>query len=165
MKKLSVKLEEGILGERRSLGLILLLGWTTIMALIAITNLTDLFYSFGWLSWAFRSGNVEYIGEATSKYISDETLSQWLLGVIVVGQFLIVAFLGRAAWAWKFKKSNATRCARAALALLAAQWLAFYIGIEIFVSYRAGVSNTWATTELVATLATIFVIELVGDSD
>ncbi len=160
MKKLSTKL-----GKRRSIGMILLLGWATTMTLIAITNLTDLFYSFGWLSWPFRSNNVEFLGQATSQYVSNETLSQWLLGVIVIGQFVIVALLWRAVRAWKINKSNATRAARAALSLLAAQWLAFYIGIEIFVSYRVEVSNTWATTELVATLASILVIELVGDPD
>jgi hypothetical protein len=153
------------LAKRRSIGSILLAGWALLMTLIALTNLTDLLYSFGWISWPFRSGNVDYLTKVTSAYVSDKALSQWLLGVIVVGQFVIVAMLWRSARSWKLNKPSSARNARAALGLLSAQWFVFAISTELFVSYRVLPDTKDFMLWLTATLATLLVVDLVSDPD
>ena len=97
--------------------------------------------------------------------MSDKALSQWLLGVIVVGQFVIVAMLWRSARSWKLNKPSAARNARAALGLLAAQWFVFAISTELFVSYRVLPDTKDFMLWLTATLATLLVVDLVSDPD
>ncbi len=151
------------LSRRRTIGAVLLLAWTAYEGLSCGGNASELASSWGWFHLAFRSGNVSYLTKATSNYFEVSGVSQALLTVIVVGQLLVTVLLVRASARWIGGRADAPQAARAALVLTALQWLVFAVAVEVFVSYRIGVTDQTFMILTAATLATLLVVELLPD--
>ena len=139
---------------------LLLAGWALYITVVTASNLSDLFWSFHWENWAFRSGNLAYIATATRIYFKTEQANQALLALVIVWEGTAVVFLGLAALRWARGGEAALACARRGLVLLGLLWFGFAISAELFVAYDRGVNESAYWILATAVLATMAVLEI-----
>ncbi|MEI8000852.1 MAG: hypothetical protein WCI50_05820 [Actinomycetes bacterium] len=151
------------LARKRTVVTVLLLAWAAYEGLSCTTNATELASSWGWFDIAFRSGNVSYLTKATGSYFTSPGVSEALLAVIVLGQLLVTVLLVRAVARAVRGRDDSAPAARAALVLTALQWLVFAVAVEVFVSYRVGVTDETFMILAATALATLVVVELLPD--
>lgn len=139
---------------------LLLAGWALYITVVTASNLSDLFWSFHWENWAFRSGNLAYIATATRIYFKTEQANQALLALVIVWEGTAVVFLWLAALRWARGGEAALACARRGLVLLGLLWFGFAISAEFFVAYDRGVNESAYWILATAVLATMAVLEI-----
>lgn len=145
-------------------GALLLAAWALYITVITASNLTDLFSSFGWEHWAFRSGNLAYITKATSIYFHNVHANQALLALVILWEGVSAILLWLAALHWARAGSAALAGARRGLILLALLWFGFAISTEFFIAYDRGVNESAYWTLATAILATLITLEIWGRS-
>ncbi len=143
-------------------GSLLLAGWALYITVVTASNLSDLFWSFHWENWAFRSGNLAYIATATRIYFKTEQANQALLALVIVWEAAAVVSLWLAALRWARGGEAALGCARRGLVLLGLLWFGFAISAELFVAYDRGVNESAYWILATAVLATMAVLEILG---
>jgi hypothetical protein len=150
------------LGDRRVACVLCLAGWATYISLVTASNLTELMHSFGWVSWTFRSGNLDFIGTATKIYVSSRAVNQVLLAGVIAWEGLSAVLFWRATVRYASAQRDGLPAARAALVLLGSLWFAFAIATELFVAYDRGINESSYWTLATAILATLVVLHVVG---
>jgi hypothetical protein len=138
----------------------LLAGWALYITVVAASNLSDLFWSFHWENWAFRSGNLAYIATATRIYFTTEQGNQALLALVIVWEGVAAVLLWLAALRWPRGGEAALACARRGLVLLGLLWFGFAVSTELFVAYDRGVNESAYWILATAVLATVTVLEI-----
>src|SRR5215471_1836507 len=103
-------------------GPMLLAGWALYITIVTASNLTDLFWSFHWENWAFRSGNLAYIASATRIYFTTEQANQALLALVTAWEGVAAVLLWLAALRWARGGEAALACARHGLVTLGLLW-------------------------------------------
>jgi hypothetical protein len=141
-------------------GALLLAAWALCITVVTASNLTDLFSSFGWEHWAFRSGNLAYITKATSIYFHDVQANQALLALVIVWEGASATLLWLAALRWARAGEAALAGARRGLVLLGLLWFGFAISTEFFIAYDRGVNESAYWTLATAILATVITLEI-----
>lgn len=136
--------------------------WALYITVVTASNLSDLFWSFHWENWAFRSGNLAYIATATRIYFKTEQANQALLALVIVWEAAAVVSLWLAALRWARGGEAALGCARRGLVLLGLLWFGFAISAELFVAYDRGVNESAYWILATAVLATMAVLEIAG---
>jgi hypothetical protein len=105
-------------------------------ATVALSNLTDVLWSFGLVDLAWRSGNVAWVRSA----LGFAGKPQWLALVVVCGATLVqalVAFLYlRAAARVAWRAPGAIEAFRAATVPGIALWFGFTVGVELFLAFE-----------------------------
>lgn len=119
-------------------GQLLLAGWALYITVVTASNLTELFWSFRWENWAFRSGNLAYTAAATRLYFHSEQANQALLALVIAWGGAAGALLWLAALRWARGRETALDCARRGLVALGLLWFGFAISTELFVAYDRG---------------------------
>ena len=152
----------GWLEDRRTLGFGLLALWAVYFIVIAAGNLTDLLWSFGWIDWAFRSGNLHWVTVTTSIYVHSEPLDQVLLLGAVLAEGLAGLLLCRAAIQWAKRGPTAQAAARAGLLVGAAVFIVYAISVEATISYARGQNESDYWVIIGSLLASLLVIALLG---
>jgi hypothetical protein len=140
----------------------LLAAWALYITVVTASNLTDLFSSFGWEAWAFRSGNLAFIETATRIYFRNMQANQALLALVIVWEGTAAVLLWLAALRWARAGQAALIRARQGLVLLGLLWFGFAISTELFVAYDRGVNESAFWTLAIANLATVITLELWG---
>ena len=140
----------------------LLAAWALYITVVTASNLTDLFSSFGWETWAFRSGNLAFIATATRIYFHSMQVNQALLALVIVWEGTAAVLLWLAALRWARAGQAALTRARQGLVLLGLLWFGFAISTELFVAYDRGVNESAFWTLAIAVLATVITLELWG---
>ena len=141
-------------------GAALLAGWALYITVVTASNLTDLFWSFHWENWAFRSGNLAYIATATRIYFRTEQANQALLALVIAWEGAAAALVWLAALRWARGSRAALACARRGLVTLGLLWFGFAISAEIFVAYDRGVNESAYWILATAVLVTVAVLEM-----
>ncbi len=115
---------------------VLLLFWAVWLSVVFLSNVADAAKGLGWLneSWAFASGNFNFIRETTTRYGTPD----WVNGVLFTGVILwegfATLFFWWAGWTFRGRGSgrNAVYLAFSASLLL---WGAFLVADEVFIAY------------------------------
>jgi hypothetical protein len=152
----------GWLEDRRTLGFGLLLAWAVYFTVIAIGNLSDLLWSFGWLDWSNRSGNLHWIAVTTEVYVHSRPLNQILLAGAVVWEGAAAVLLFRALVLWTRRRPNAQPAARGSLLAATALWFSYAIITELTVSYSRGNAESDYWVICGSSLASLLVIGLLA---
>jgi len=152
----------GWLEDRRTLGFGLLLLWAVYFAVIAFGNLSELLWSFGWIDWADRSGNLHWIAVTTEIFVESRALNQLLLGGAILIEAAASVLLWRALVLWVKKAPSAQAAARGGLLVATTVWFTYAIITELTVSYQRGnnESDYWVICS--SSLATFLVIALLA---
>ena len=152
----------GWLGDRRTLGFGLLLAWAIYFTVISFGNLVELLWSFGWIDWANRSGNLHWIAVTTEIWVESRALNQLLLAGAVAFEGVAAALLWRALAQWMRKAPTALGAARAGFIVGTAVWLAYAIITELTVSYQRGENESDYWVICSSSLASLLVIALLA---
>ena len=150
------------LEDRRTLGFLLLALWAVYFIVIAAGNFTDLLWSFGWIDWAFRSGNLHWVTVTTSIYFHSEAIDQLLLAGAVFAELFAGVLLCRAAIQWAKRSPTAQAASRAGLLVGAAVFFVYAISVEATISYARGQNESDYWVIIGSLLASLLVIALLA---
>jgi hypothetical protein len=153
------------LEDRSTPGLLLVTGWAAYITVVTASNLSELLWSFGWVDWSFRSGNLGYIHDATEIYFDSRAVNQLLLAGAMLWEATAAVLLWRAAALWLKRAPRVRSAAAAGLLVLSALWFAFAIGTEAFVAYDRGIDESAYWVLAAATLASLLVTVWSARSD
>jgi hypothetical protein len=152
----------GWLEDRRTLGLVLLLLWAVYFTVIAFGNLVELLWSFGWIDWANRSGNLKWVGVSVEIFVDSRPLDQVLLAGAIAWEATAAALLWRALVQWGKKATSSQAAARGALLFASTLWFTYAIVTELTVSYSRGNNESDYWVICGSSLATILIIALLA---
>lgn len=139
----------------------LLVFWAVWFSIVFLTNVADAAKAVGLLdkSWAFASGNYNFLANTTAKYDTPDWANTTLFAGVIAWEGLSAALFWRAAWLFRTASSRSARWAAFTAALLL--WAAFMIADEVFIEY--GVERTHLGL-FSAQLLTLLAMELLPDA-
>jgi hypothetical protein len=150
------------LGDRRTFGFAVLVLWAVYFLVTAAGNLTDLFWSFGWIDPAFRSGNLHWVTVTTSIYVQSTALDQFLLAGALLGEALAGFLFCRAAIQWVKRVPTAQLAARAGFVIGTSVFFVYAISVEATISYERGQNETDYWVIIAGLLLSLLVTSLVA---
>jgi hypothetical protein len=140
---------------------VLLLFWAVWLSVVFLSNLADAAKGLGLLgeSWAFASGNLQFIKETTGRYGTPGWLNGVLFAGVIVWEGVAALLFWRAGWTFRGRDSG-RKVVYAAFTVSLLLWGAFLVADEIFIAYAV------ASTHLrlfIAHLVTLLAIELLPE--
>jgi hypothetical protein len=137
---------------------LLLLVWAVWLSVVFLSNLADTAKGLGWLgdSWAFASGNLQFVRETTARYGTSDMVNGLLFAGVVVWEGITAALFWRAVWRFRGRDvgRRAVYLAFTASLLL---WAGFLVADEVFIAYPLEGTHLRL---FVAQLLTLLAIEL-----
>jgi hypothetical protein len=139
----------------------LLLAWAFWLSVVFLSNLADAAKGLGWLdkSWAFASGNLQFIRETTARYATPDAVNGVLFAGVVVWEGVAAMLFWRAARAYRGQgvgRRDVYRAFSASLLL----WAGFLVADELFIAYPLESAHLRL---FMAHLLTLLAIELLPD--
>ncbi|HEX4589968.1 MAG TPA: hypothetical protein VH120_08575 [Gemmataceae bacterium] len=140
----------------------LLVAWAVWLSVVLLTNLADAVKGLGWLgeSWAFASGNLQFIRETTARYGTPDVVNGVLFGGVVVWEGVAAVLFWRAALAFRGRGVGRTAMYQA-FAVQLLLWFGFLVADEVFIAYPLEATHLRI---FVAQLVTLVAIELLPET-
>jgi hypothetical protein len=140
---------------------LLLLFWAVWLSVVFLSNLTDAMKGLGWLgeSWAFASGNLQFIRQTTARYGTPDAVNGVLFAGVVVWEGVAAVLFWRAAWVFRGRGAGRRSVYRAFTASLLL-WAGFLVADEVFIAYALEGTHLRL---FVAHLATLLTVELLPE--
>jgi hypothetical protein len=144
---------------------LLLAFWATWLTIVLVTNVLDAAKSLGVLdrSWAFASGNYQFLTQATARYGAPA----WINGVLFAGVIACEATATVLFWlaCWRYHGNGEGRQTQyAAFTVSLLLWGAFLVADEVFIAYAVAVAHLRLFTAQLATLLAIAKEQRSGDA-
>lgn len=140
---------------------LLLLVWAVWLSVVFLSNLADDAKGLGLLpeSWAFASGNLQFIRETTARYGTPDAVNGALFAGVIIWEGVAAALFWRAAWAFRGRGAGRRAVYQAFTASLLL-WAGFLVADEVFIAYPLEGTHLRL---LVAHLVTLLAVELLPD--
>lgn len=139
----------------------LLLFWAVWLSVVFLSNLADALKHIGLLceSWAFASGNLQFIKETTARYGTPDLMNALLFAGVILWEGVATLLFWWAVWTFRGKRSGRKALYFAFTASLLL-WGAFLVADEVCISYP--VESTHLRL-FIAHLLTLLAIELLPE--
>jgi hypothetical protein len=139
----------------------LLLVWAVWLSVVFVSNLADAAKGLGWLpdSWAFASGNLQFIRQTTARYGTPDTVNGVMFAGVIVWEGAAAVLFWRAVCAWR-GCGIGRRAVYQAFATSLFLWAGFLVADEVFIAYPLEGTHLRL---FVAQLVTLLAVELLPE--
>lgn len=140
---------------------LLLLGWAAWLSVVFLSNLADAAKALRWLpeSWAFASGNLQFIRQTTAPYGTPDLVNAGLFAGVIVWEGVATVLFWRAAWTFRGGGMGRKAMYQAFIVLLSL-WFGFLVADEVFIAYALEGTHLRL---FVAQLLTLLAVELLPE--
>jgi hypothetical protein len=140
---------------------LLLAVWAVWLNVVFLSNLADAAKGLGWLgeSWAFASGNLQFIRQTTARYGTPDVVNGALFAGVIAWEGVAVVLFWHAAWAIRDRGAGRRAAYRAFSASLLL-WAGFLVADEVFIAYALEGTHLRL---FIAHLMTLLAVELLPD--